>query len=178
MTKTRRALLALLGPLSLVLLGVPSLQGTASAAAPPPGQVARYTMTAFTNSSESNLYVYDSPDATAFTLRKGPAYTPPSGLIRDPSVFQHTDGFYYLTYTTNWTGNTIGFAHSTDPPSFTEDRDVGGPARERLLRAGPPTRCQPAAGTDARGGSGTAPGTGVCCGPGPGVTAEAAGAGV
>ncbi|MFI7294647.1 glycoside hydrolase family 43 protein [Streptomyces sp. NPDC050121] len=119
MNRIVRTLLGLLGPLLLVLLGVPALQGTASAAAPPAGQATRYTMTAFTNSSESNLYVYDSPDATGFTLQRGPAYTPPSGLIRDPSIFKHTDGFYYLTYTTNWTGNTIGFARSTDRVNWT-----------------------------------------------------------
>ncbi|MFF3737131.1 glycoside hydrolase family 43 protein [Streptomyces sp. NPDC002566] len=119
MKRTVRTLLALLGPLLLVMLGVPALQGTASAAAPPAGQATRYTMTAFTNSSESNMYVYDSPDATGFTLRKGPAYTPPSALIRDPSIFKHTDGSYYLTYTTDWTGNTIGFARSTDRVNWT-----------------------------------------------------------
>ncbi len=119
LNRTVRTLLGLLGPLLLVLLGAPALQGTASAAAPPAGQATRYTMTAFTNSSESNLYVYDSPDATGFNLKKGPAYTPPSALIRDPSIFKHTDGFYYLTYTTNWTGNTIGFARSTDRVNWT-----------------------------------------------------------
>lgn len=79
-------------------------------------------MTAFTNSSESNMYVYDSPDATGFTLQKGPAYTPPSGLIRDPSIFKHTDGYYYLTYTTRtWSAlsTTIGFARSTDRVNWT-----------------------------------------------------------
>ncbi|WP_431047978.1 glycoside hydrolase family 43 protein [Streptomyces sp. P1-3] len=45
---------------------------------------------------------------------KGPAYTPPTGLIRDPSLIRHTDGSYYIAYTTNWTGNTIGLARSTD----------------------------------------------------------------
>ncbi|MGW7499922.1 glycoside hydrolase family 43 protein [Streptomyces luteogriseus] len=119
MNRTLRNLLALLGPLLLVLLGGAVLGDTASAVAPPAGQATRYTMTAFTNSSESNLYVYDSPDATGFTLQKGPAYTPPSGLIRDPSIFKHTDGYYYLTYTTNWTGNTIGFARSADRVNWT-----------------------------------------------------------
>ncbi|GAA3353643.1 hypothetical protein GCM10017744_007920 [Streptomyces antimycoticus] len=79
----------------------------------------RYTMTAFTNSSESNMYVYQSSDATTYTLLKGPAYTPPSGLIRDPSVIKHTDGYYYIVYTTNWTGNTIGFARSRDRLTWT-----------------------------------------------------------
>ncbi|MEV7422653.1 family 43 glycosylhydrolase [Streptomyces sp. NPDC091212] len=74
----------------------------------------RYTMTAFTNSSESNMYVYESADALAYTLLKGPAYTPPSGLIRDPSLIRHTDGYYYIVYTTDWTGNTIGIARSGD----------------------------------------------------------------
>lgn len=91
----------------------------ADAAIPPAGSTSRYTMTAFTNSSESNMYVYEAPDATGFRLLKGPAYTPPSGLIRDPSIIRHTDGKYYITYTTNWSGNTIGFATSTDRVNWT-----------------------------------------------------------
>ncbi|MBI0297748.1 family 43 glycosylhydrolase [Streptomyces sp. PRKS01-29] len=83
----------------------------------------RFTMTAFTNSSESNMYVYQSSDATTYTLLKGPAYTPPSGLIRDPSVIKHTDGYYYIVYTTNWTGNTIGFARSRDRVTWSFVRD-------------------------------------------------------
>jgi hypothetical protein len=76
-------------------------------------------MTAFTNSSESNMYVYEAADATGFGLLKGPAYTPPSGLIRDPSIIKHTNGYYYIVYTTNWTGNTIGFARSSDRLNWT-----------------------------------------------------------
>ncbi|MET8049602.1 hypothetical protein ABZU75_18590 [Streptosporangium sp. NPDC005286] len=76
-------------------------------------------MTTFTNTSESNMYVYESPDATGFRLLHGPAYTPPSGLIRDPSIIRHTDGRYYIVHTTNWTGNTIGFATSTDRVNWT-----------------------------------------------------------
>lgn len=52
---------------------------------------APYVFTAFTSASESNLYVYTSNDGTTFSLLKGPAYTPPSGLIRDPSVILHTE---------------------------------------------------------------------------------------
>ncbi|MEV7084690.1 family 43 glycosylhydrolase [Streptomyces sp. NPDC093085] len=91
--------------------GVPVADAAATAG---PAAVTRYTMTAFTNSSESNMYVYESSDALAYNLLKGPAYTPPTGLIRDPSLIRHTDGLYYIVYTTNWTGNTIGFARSSD----------------------------------------------------------------
>jgi hypothetical protein len=52
---------------------------------------APYVFTAFTSASESNLYVYTSNDGTIFSLLKGPAYTPPTGLIRDPSVILHTE---------------------------------------------------------------------------------------
>src|SRR3712207_6636283 len=73
----------------------------------------RYVFTAFTNSSESNMYVYTSTNARDFTLLRGPAYTPPSGLIRDPSIMRHTDGRYYVVYTVNWTGTQFGIASST-----------------------------------------------------------------
>jgi hypothetical protein len=86
--------------------------------------VPHYLMTAFTNSSESNMYVYDSPDATTYSVVQANAYTPPSGLVRDPSIMRHTDGLYYLTYTTGWTGNTIGFARSEDGTHWTFLRNV------------------------------------------------------
>jgi hypothetical protein len=51
----------------------------------------RYVWTVFTDNSESNLYVYTSSDATTWSLLAGPTYTPPTGLIRDPSVLYHTE---------------------------------------------------------------------------------------
>ncbi|KAF9051693.1 arabinosidase [Panaeolus papilionaceus] len=78
-----------------------------------------YVFTAFTSASESNLYVYTSNDATNFSLLKGPTYTPPSGLIRDPSVILHTDGLYYIAYTTNWSGNNFAIASSSNLQSWT-----------------------------------------------------------
>jgi Alpha-L-arabinofuranosidase B (ABFB) domain/Glycosyl hydrolases family 43 len=94
--------------------------GLASAAGPVP----HYVMTAFTNSSESNMYVYDSADGARFDLVRANAYRPPSGLIRDPSVLRHSDGFYYIVYTTGWTGDTIGFARSADYVTWTFLRNV------------------------------------------------------
>ncbi|MFE5165839.1 glycoside hydrolase family 43 protein [Streptomyces sp. NPDC056697] len=37
----------------------------------------------------------------------------------DPHIVKHTDGYYYIVYTTNWTGNTIGFARSRDRLTWT-----------------------------------------------------------
>ncbi|WP_280261512.1 glycoside hydrolase family 43 protein [Nocardia wallacei] len=97
-------------PLSLTL-------GRGAAAQPAPGL--RYTLTGFTNSSESDLFVYESADATRFSLLRARAYTPPTGLMRDPCLLRHVDGAYYITYTTGWEGNTIGFARSTDRATWT-----------------------------------------------------------
>ncbi|WP_408892524.1 AbfB domain-containing protein [Paenibacillus taichungensis] len=83
-----------------------------------------YTISAFTNTSESNLYIYESYNATNYGLLKGPAYTPPANLIRDPSIMKHTDGLYYVVYTTNWSGNTIGIASSTDKVNWTFVRNI------------------------------------------------------
>ncbi len=79
-----------------------------------------YTFTVFTNSSQSNMYVYQSNDGlNYYQASAGVAYTPPSGLVRDPSIMHYTDGLYYMTYTTNWTGNTIGIASSSDRINWT-----------------------------------------------------------
>lgn len=83
-----------------------------------------YTISAFTNTSESNLYMYQSYDATHFGLLKGPAYAPPADLIRDPSIMKHTDGLYYVVYTTNWSGSTIGVASSPDKVNWTFVRNI------------------------------------------------------
>ena len=105
---------------AVLAAGAVLVPAPAQAAGPAP----HYLMTAFTNSSESNMYVYDSPDATSFSLVRANAYTPPSGLVRDPSVMRHTDGYYYLVYTTGWTGDTIGFARSADHVTWTFQRTV------------------------------------------------------
>ena len=74
-----------------------------------------YTFTSFTNSSEAQMYVSQSKDGLNFSKPIGPVYKPPKDLLRDPSIIHHKqDGRYYITYTTNWTGNTIGIAYSTN----------------------------------------------------------------
>ncbi len=119
-TPRRRSVLAALTALAATTLTLVAAPPAAQAAGPVP----HYVMTAFTNSSESNMYVYDSANAANFSLVRANAYTPPSGLIRDPSVMRHTDGYYYVVYTTGWTGDTIGFARSADYVTWTFVRNV------------------------------------------------------
>ncbi|MBF6174078.1 glycoside hydrolase [Nocardia blacklockiae] len=105
-----------------------------SARAAVPVSSMRYTMTAFTNRSQTDMWVFESADATNFSLVAASAYCPPEadragtpaaavtdkrGLCRDPSVFRHVDGAYYLTYTTAWDGDSIGFARSVDRVDWT-----------------------------------------------------------
>ena len=114
---------AFAGALSGLLLGggVVATTGTPAGAV---GPAPHYLMTAFTRASQSNMNIYDSANGTNWNLIKANAYTPPSGLIRDPSIMRHTDGYYYIVYTTNWTGNTIGFARSLDHVNWTFLRNV------------------------------------------------------
>ncbi len=101
----------------MVLLTVAGLlvatPGTSSAA--PPDR--RYTMVAFSNASDRDMDVYESGDGTGFAPLRLSAYRPPSGVVRDPSIFRHTDGTYYLTHTTG--GTDLGFARSSDRINWT-----------------------------------------------------------
>ncbi|MFF4545130.1 glycoside hydrolase family 43 protein [Streptomyces sp. NPDC001406] len=124
-TPSRRALLRAMAalPASALVLGeLPGLLGTAAAAAPASGSATRYTIVPFLNSNDGTVNVYQSDDATDFRLLRASAYTPAAGRIRDASVLRHTDGYYYLTYTTHtWqdVSTTIGFARSFDRVNWT-----------------------------------------------------------
>ncbi|MFF4568330.1 glycoside hydrolase family 43 protein [Streptomyces sp. NPDC001410] len=124
-TPPRRTLLRALAalPAAAALLGeTPGLLGTALAAVPPAGSASRYTIVPFLNSNDGTVNVYQSDDATDFRLLRASAYTPPANRIRDASVFKHTDGSYYLSYTTHtWqdVSTTIGFARSADRVNWT-----------------------------------------------------------
>lgn len=112
-TQTTRTRLSLL---SAVLLAVAAPLATApTSSAEPPAW--NYTMVAFSNASDHDLDVYQSADGTRFDPLRLSAYRPPSGLVRDPSIFRNTDGMYYLTYTTGET--SIGFARSSDRVTWT-----------------------------------------------------------
>lgn len=99
--------------LALAVLGGLLVAPSTSGAAPS----LQYTMVAFSNDSDRDMDVYGSADATQFQSLQQAAYRPPSGLVRDPSIFRSTDGFYYLTYTTG--DASIGFARSEDRVNWT-----------------------------------------------------------
>lgn len=69
------------------------------------------------------MYVYGSDDARDFWSVQDKAYTPPSGLVRGPSVI-HRGGRYYVAYNTGWTGTTFGLAVSDDRRTWTHLADI------------------------------------------------------
>ncbi|MDL9935737.1 arabinofuranosidase [Gordonia sp. ABSL1-1] len=88
------------------LVAVPGRSG----AAPPQW---RYTLVAFSNASARDMDVYQSTDGTDWEVLRKAAYRPPAGLVRDPSIFRHSDGNYYVAYTTG-NGANVGIARSRD----------------------------------------------------------------
>jgi hypothetical protein len=94
----------------------------------PPASAAStvYTMTSFSNSNETDMYSYQSTDGLTFTrLGTGKVYTPPTGILRDPSVTKNTgDRRYWVAYTTGWSGNTIGLASSADLKRWTFRQNI------------------------------------------------------
>ncbi len=100
----------------LAVVGLLAAPPGTSGAEPLPAS--RYTMVAFSNDSARDMDVYQSGDGTQFQLVRKSAYRPPSGVVRDPSIFRHTNGSYYITYTTA-DGANIGFARSSDRVNWT-----------------------------------------------------------
>jgi hypothetical protein len=52
------------------------------------------------NTHPSDLMIYTSNDALNWTLLSDTGYTGPTGFMRDPSIMRHTDGKYYVAFTT------------------------------------------------------------------------------
>ncbi|WP_446222223.1 hypothetical protein ACTWPB_20655 [Nocardia sp. IBHARD005] len=115
-TVGRRSALTLLAGLPLLAAGTARAQPSLGpgVGVDPNRTPVRYTMTAFRTDSDTTLAVYESTDGTDFTPVREHAYSPPVGLVRDPSVLLHTDGHYYLTYTIAGDAGAIGLARSRD----------------------------------------------------------------
>jgi Glycosyl hydrolases family 43 len=60
-----------------------------------------YVFATFTgdDSAGEKLSIYISPDALNFTLLKDTHWGGQTGTLRDPSIMKHSDGKYYLVYT-------------------------------------------------------------------------------
>ncbi|MGV9711652.1 arabinofuranosidase [Gordonia sp. NPDC003424] len=113
---TKRMILTAVSTVLLTVAGLLVSVPANSDAAPSSGW--RYTMVGFSNATDRDMDVYQSSDGTTFRLLKRSAYRPPTGFVRDPSIFRNADGWYYLTYTTA-DGANIGFARSRDRLSWT-----------------------------------------------------------
>ncbi len=60
-----------------------------------------YIFAVFNDSAPlSDLLIYTSNDALNFTLLYDTKYVGPTGFLRDPSVMKHTDGRFYVAFTT------------------------------------------------------------------------------
>lgn len=73
-----------------------------------------YLMSAFTSTSQNKLSLFSSADGISFTSLGSEVYTPPQGLLRDPSIMRAADGLYYIVYTTGWSGTSFGVSRSAD----------------------------------------------------------------
>ena len=81
-----------------VVIGLLSFQTTLTPAVALPV----YIFSTFTgdHANDMKLRIYTSPDATNFTLYADTGYGGPPGCsLRDPSIMKHTDGRYYVVFT-------------------------------------------------------------------------------
>ena len=65
------------------------------------GPIYPYIFSCFNDSApSSDLIIYTSNDALNFTMLSDTQYVGPSGYLRDPSIMKHTDGKFYVAFTT------------------------------------------------------------------------------
>lgn len=67
----------------------------------------------------SSLMIYTSTDGLNFKLLDDTKFTGPTGFMRDPSIMRHTDGKYYIAFTTppslSCCGDEQSFAIAASP---------------------------------------------------------------
>ena len=99
-----------------VLVAALALIAPARVAQAPPA--VSYLFSYFTNNGEDGLHLLSSADGLHWTaLNGGRSFLYPavgSRLMRDPSIARGPDGMYHMVWTTGWTDNGIGLAHSKD----------------------------------------------------------------
>jgi hypothetical protein len=79
-----------------------------------------YIFACFNDSApSSDLMIYTSNDALNFTLLYDTKYVGPSGYLRDPSIMKHSDGKFYVAFTTppdaGCCGSQTSFAIASSP---------------------------------------------------------------
>ena len=52
------------------------------------------------SAASSDLIIYTSTDGLNFTMLADTKYVGPTGFLRDPSIMKHTDGKFYVAFTT------------------------------------------------------------------------------
>jgi hypothetical protein len=86
-----------------------------------------YLFSYFVRNGEDGLHLAWSEDGLTWnTLNDGKAYLPPevgkSKLMRDPSIVQGPDGTYHMVWTAGWGELGIGYAHSQDLRTWSEQK--------------------------------------------------------
>jgi predicted GH43/DUF377 family glycosyl hydrolase len=84
-----------------------------------------YLFSYFTGNGEDGLYLAYSLDGYLWeTINDGESFLRPvvgeSKLMRDPCITRGPDGVFHMVWTTSWTGQTIGHAHSKDLIQWSE----------------------------------------------------------
>ena len=87
-----------------------------------------YLFSSFRGNGEDGLHLAYSDDGLVWRALKGdkPFLAPQVGgkLMRDPCIIQGPDGVFHMVWTTSWTDQGIGVAHSSDLTSWSEQASV------------------------------------------------------
>ncbi|MFT3996362.1 MAG: beta-galactosidase [Asticcacaulis sp.] len=83
-----------------------------------------FLMSAFMATSQNTLSLFTSADGVEFKTLGSEVYTPSKRLLRDPSIIRHSDGYYYVVYTTDWNGSDFGITRSKDLKNWELVREV------------------------------------------------------
>lgn len=123
---TLAAALCLAGPAIAQELGIPQASDANRQTAAKDAAKAQnvFLMSAFMATSQNTLSLFTSTDGVNFKTLGSEVYTPSSRLLRDPSIIRHSDGYYYVVYTTNWDGAAFGITRSKDLKTWELVREV------------------------------------------------------
>ncbi|MET0266064.1 MAG: beta-galactosidase, partial [Duganella sp.] len=102
-------------------LGIPQASDAsrpaASAARSAIGDASAFVLTSVNLGSSNALSVFSSTDGVTFTSLASEAFQPQltvaGGVLRDPAIARHSDGYYYVLYSTN-TGSGLALTRSQD----------------------------------------------------------------